>query len=204
MSDHYYTKRPQSESDRRRFEAVLRGKRLTFETDAGVFSKSGVDFGSRLLIETADIPDGARVLDVGCGYGPIGLAIAAALPNASVTMVDINERAVELARANVERNGLRNVTVLASDLLEAVRGKTFDAVLTNPPIRAGKAVVHRIFAEAREALAPGGALWVVIRKQQGAPSAAAKLEELFGADHVSLEARDKGYHILRAERANIC
>lgn len=204
MSEHYYTKSPRSGSDRRRFEAVLRGRRLTFETDAGVFSKSGVDFGSRLLIETADIPDGARVLDVGCGYGPIGLAIAAALPSAQVTMLDINERAVRLARENAERNGIRNVTVLESDALEAVRGRTFDAVLTNPPIRAGKPVVHRIFVEARDALAPGGALWVVIRKQQGAPSAAAKLEELFGADRVRMAARDKGYHILRAERPNIC
>ena len=204
MSDHYYTRSPRSESDRRRFETVLRGRRLKFETDAGVFSRSEVDFGSRLLVETADIPDGARVLDVGCGYGPIGLAIAASLPNARVTMVDINERAVALARANAERNGLRNVTVLESDLLEAVRGETFDAVLTNPPIRAGKAVVHRIFAEALEALAPGGALWVVIRKQQGAPSAMERLKELFGPDNVRMAARDKGYHILRAERQNIC
>ena len=204
MAEHYYTKTPQSGSDRRRFETVLRGRRLTFETDAGVFSKSGVDFGSRLLIETADIPDGARVLDVGCGYGPIGLAIAAARPSARVTMLDINERAVGLARANAERNGIRNVTILASDGLEAVRGQTFDAVLTNPPIRAGKAVVHRIFEEAHDALAPGGTLWIVIRKQQGAPSAAAKLEELFGPERVRMAARDKGYHILRAERANNC
>ena len=204
MSEHYYTKSPQSGSDRKRFETVLLGRRLTFATDAGVFSKSGVDFGSRLLIETADIPDGARVLDVGCGYGPIGLAIAAALPNAHVTMLDINERAVALARENAGRNGVRNVTILESDLLAAVRGQTFDAVLTNPPIRAGKAVVHRIFAEACEALAPGGVLWVVIRKKQGAPSASARLEELFGAGNVTMAARDKGYHILRAERANIC
>jgi len=204
MAEHYYTKTPQSGSDRRRFETVLRGRRLTFETDAGVFSKTGVDFGSRLLIETADIPDGARVLDVGCGYGPIGLAIAAALPRAHVTLVDINERAVGLARENAERNGIRNVSVLESDLLAAVRGQTFDAVLTNPPIRAGKAVVHRIFEEAHGALAPGGVLWVVIQKKQGAPSAAAKLEELFGAEHVRMAARDKGYHILRAERANNC
>ncbi|AGA56514.1 16S RNA G1207 methylase RsmC [Thermobacillus composti KWC4] len=204
MSEHYYTKTPRSVSDRKRIEAVLRGRRLAFATDAGVFSKSGVDFGSRLLIETADIPDGARVLDVGCGYGPIGLAIAAARPSAHVTMIDINERAVKLARENAERNGIRNVTILESDLFEAVRDQTFDAVLTNPPIRAGKAVVHRIFEEAFERLVPGGALWVVIQKKQGAPSAEAKLEEIFGADNVRMSARDKGYCILRAERSNIC
>ena len=151
---------------------------------AGICNGCGglFEIGRRLrqqvLIETADIPDGARVLDVGCGYGPIGLAIAAARPSAHVTMIDINERAVKLARENAERNGIRNVTILESDLFEAVRDQTFDAVLTNPPIRAGKAVVHRIFEEAFERLVPGGALWVVIQKKQGAPSAEAKLEEI--------------------------
>lgn len=175
---------------------------MTFAADAGVFSKSGVDFGSRLLIEHADIPPGSRVLDVGCGYGPIGLAIAATVPGVHVTLIDINERAVALARENARRNGIRNVTIEVSDLFEAVGGQTFDAVLTNPPIRAGKAVVHRIFAESYDALVPGGVLWVVIQKKQGAPSAAAKLEELFGGGRVREAAREKGYRILRAEKTN--
>ena len=104
MSDHYYTKTPRSPATDSVIEAALRGRRLTFATDAGVFSKSGVDFGSRLLIETADIPDGARVLDVGCGYGPIGLAIAAARPSAHVTH-DRHQRAGGEAGAGKRANG---------------------------------------------------------------------------------------------------
>lgn len=198
MSEHYYSKTPSTGSDKRIHEAVLRGRRMSFATDAGVFSKSGVDFGSRLLIETIELPKSARVLDVGCGYGPIGLAAAALVPYGRVTMIDINERAVQLARENADRNGIRNAEVLQSDLFEAVRGLTFHAVLTNPPIRAGKAVVHRIFEEGFELLEPGGTMWVVIQKKQGAPSAAAKLESLFGS--VSEAARDKGYRILKAVR----
>ena len=200
MSEHYYTGKPSSASDRRTLETTLRGFRLKLVTDAGVFSKGGVDFGSRLLIECMEVAPRDEVLDVGCGYGPIGLVAAKLAREGHVVMTDINERALELARLNADANGIRNVTVLQSDRLEAVRGRQFDVIVTNPPIRAGKAVVHGIFEEAFGHLKPGGSLWVVIRKQQGAPSARKKLEELFGAGAVEEADKQSGYRVYRARK----
>lgn len=200
MSDHYYSSKPASVHQPIRFQETLRGRTLTFASDAGVFSKHGVDYGSKVLIEAMDIPEGARVLDVGCGYGPIGLSAAWMSGAGTVTMVDVNERALELARENARLNGIANVRILKSDALEQVSGEVFDRILTNPPIRAGKETVHRIFEQAVACLAPDGELWVVIQKKQGAPSAYAKLELLFGEDHVDEVTKDKGYRIFRAKK----
>lgn len=198
MSQHYYSQQPEARHDRRTLSTVLRGKTLRFTSDAGVFSKGDIDHGSRVLIEAMDIPDGSAVLDVGCGYGPIGISAAFLAPGGHVTMIDINSRAVELARENAQHNGIRNVTVMESDVLSAVKGQKYDVILTNPPIRAGKAVVHRIFEEAYEHLNEGGSLWIVIQKKQGAPSAAAKLESLFPV--VEEVGKDKGYRIIKAQK----
>ncbi|QDY84325.1 class I SAM-dependent methyltransferase [Paenibacillus polymyxa] len=198
MADHYYSKRPETAHERRSLETVLRGRSYRFVSDSGVFSKQGIDYGSRVLIEAMQLPAQASVLDVGCGYGPIGLAAATLVPNGHVTMVDINERAVQLAIENAERNGIKNVTIKQSDLFDEVRHERFDVVLTNPPIRAGKETVHTIFELAYEHLNEGGALWVVIQKKQGAPSASAKIESLFGC--VEEVTKDKGYRILKAEK----
>lgn len=198
MSEHYYTQKPTTGRDQRVIEATLRGRKLKLMTDAGVFSKNEVDFGSQLLIETMELPRHAQVLDVGCGYGPIGLSAAIAAPEGQVTMVDINERAIELARINAQTNGVSNVTILQSDALAAVKDRRFDIVLTNPPIRAGKETVHRIFAEAAEVLVDGGSLWIVIQKKQGAPSAFAKLQQLFS--QVEEVAKSKGYRIFKATK----
>ncbi|WP_019535582.1 class I SAM-dependent methyltransferase [Paenibacillus ginsengihumi] len=196
MAEHYYSQKPTAGHDLYTIEATLRGRAYSFQSDAGVFSRKGIDFGSRLLIETMELASDARVLDVGCGYGPIGLAAAALAHRGTVTMIDINERAIELAKRNARRNGIANVRILQSDRLSEVLQERFDAVLTNPPIRAGKDVVHGIFEQAAEVLVPGGALWVVIQKKQGAPSAFAKLEELFAS--VEEVRKDKGYRIFKA------
>ncbi|ULO08082.1 class I SAM-dependent methyltransferase [Paenibacillus sp. 19GGS1-52] len=198
MSQHYYSQQPDARHDRRTISAVLRGKDLRFTSDAGVFSKGDIDYGSRVLIEAMIIPEGSAVLDVGCGYGPIGISAALLAPKGHVTMLDINSRAVELARENALHNGIRNVTVMESDVLSALEGQQFDVILTNPPIRAGKAIVHQIFEEAYEHLKEGGTLWVVIQKKQGAPSTAAKLESLFPI--VEEVGKDKGYRIMRAKK----
>jgi 16S rRNA (guanine1207-N2)-methyltransferase len=197
VSDHYFTNRPTAAHEVRTIAENLRGFALTFLTDSGVFSKGGIDFGSRLLIESMEIPEAASVLDIGCGYGPIGITAAKLARSGQVTMVDVNERALELARLNAEKNGVANVEILQSDLYENLQGRTFDRILTNPPIRAGKAVVHQIFTEAVNHLNDGGELWVVIQKKQGAPSARKRLEEWFGT--VNDVARDAGYRIFQCQ-----
>ncbi|MCH1641062.1 class I SAM-dependent methyltransferase [Paenibacillus timonensis] len=199
MSDHYYTSQPTTAHDRKTWEVLLRGQRYRFVSDAGVFAKEGVDFGSRTLIEAMDIPEDAEVLDVGCGYGPIGLTAAKLANRGHVLMIDVNSRAVELAKENAAANGVSNVTIMESDLFSAVGDRSFDVVLTNPPIRAGKATVHAIFEGACERLRSGGSLWVVIQKKQGAPSAKEKLESLFS--RVEEVTKDKGYRIYRAVKA---
>lgn len=196
MPQHYYSNQPESEHDRRTIDEQLRGLNYRFISDAGVFSKKGVDFGSKVLIEAMDLPVGAEVLDVGCGYGPIGLAAARLVENGHVTMLDLNTRAIELAKENAQLNGITNVTIMESDLFAAVKGKNFDVILSNPPIRAGKGTVHTIFEQAYHHLREGGALWIVIQKKQGAPSAKEKLEQCFG--EVQEVTKEKGYRIFKA------
>ncbi|MFT8872737.1 MAG: class I SAM-dependent methyltransferase [Sporolactobacillus sp.] len=198
MDDHYYSEHPHAASLRRTFQTELRGLHLTLTTDRGVFSKSSVDFGSRLLIEHFEEPSiTGAILDVGCGYGPIGIAIGKAYPQRQIVMTDINERAVQLARENAAANALR-ATVFQGDRLSAVQG-LFAAVVSNPPIRAGKAVVHGIFADSCAVLLPGGTFWTVVQKKQGAPSALARLRELY--EDVRMIARSKGYAVFRAKKA---
>lgn len=198
MSGHYYSKTPEVNHNRQTHADSLRGYPMKFVTDAGVFSKTGVDYGSRVLIGAMILQEGDRVLDVGCGYGPIGLTAAKLVGTGHVTMIDINERAVELAKENARLNSIANVTAIQSDLYESVKSERFNVILTNPPIRAGKAVVHRIFEEGYELLQEGGSMWVVIQKKQGAPSAMDKLEAIFG--EVEEVTKDKGYRILRAQK----
>jgi 16S rRNA (guanine1207-N2)-methyltransferase len=170
---------------------------MQFVTDSGVFGKKGVDFGSRLLIESMASDVGERLLDVGCGYGPIGLSLAKTFPTTDVWMIDINERAVALSQENASLNNVDNVEIKQSDLFSSVPlEEKFNTIVTNPPIRAGKAVVHAIFEGARERIVPGGSLWIVIQKKQGAPSALEKLESLF--DEVEEVDKDKGFRIYRA------
>ncbi|MCD9026352.1 class I SAM-dependent methyltransferase [Cohnella silvisoli] len=200
MNDHYYSNKPQSASDRQAFETVLRGFNFRLTSDAGVFSRDGVDYGSRVLIEHMEIPHEARILDIGCGYGPIGLTAARLAPQGHVTLIDINERAVELSKHNAAANAIHNVSFAQSDLYAAVAGEVYDVILSNPPIRAGKVVVHSLFAESWKHLMPGGTIWVVIQKKQGAPSAKAKLEEIYGEDAVVEVGKDKGYRIYRCTK----
>lgn len=195
-SEHYFSTQPTSSHERQTFEIELRERLFTFVTDAGVFSKKGIDFGSKLMIQTLKLPPDAHVLDMGCGYGPIGLSIASLLSRGNVTMVDVNLRAVELALENAKINHLTNVEILQSNLFEKLSGRSFTHIVTNPPIRAGKEVVHQIFTEAANFLESKGELWVVMQKKQGAPSAFAKLETLF--PQVEEISKDKGYRIIRA------
>ncbi|MEK4427495.1 class I SAM-dependent methyltransferase [Solibacillus sp. FSL K6-1523] len=200
MSEHYYSNKPQTDSKPRQWKFTLLGNTFMFETDAGVFSKSEVDFGSRVLIDAFELPEIAGdILDVGCGYGPIGLSIAKVNPEREVLMVDINTRAVALSQKNAQLNGIQNVRIFESDGLSAVPAETkAAAILTNPPIRAGKDTVFKFYDGAYELLVENGELWVVIQKKQGAPSTVDRLEEMFS--EVDVVEKKKGYWIIRAKK----
>ena len=197
MAEHYYTNTPNSEHEERSFRAVFAGRVLAFDTDAGVFSKQHVDPGSELLCKSLPDTVSGRVLDMGCGWGAMTVMTLARFPKAELTMADVNERALALAVSNVEKNHMQATAVL-SDGFEKVEGE-FDVVITNPPIRAGKAVIYKMFEDAKAHLVPGGALYLVIRKQQGAPSALKFLKELYGKAEV-IE-RDGGYWIIECVKA---
>ncbi|MEH7546934.1 MULTISPECIES: class I SAM-dependent methyltransferase [Bacillaceae] len=197
MSEHYYSRTQKVESNPKFWDFTLRKHVFSFKTDNGVFSKREVDFGSRILIESFIMPEvKGCVLDVGCGYGPIGLSIAKEFSNRIVHMVDVNERAIELAKENASLNKITNVDIYESDRLLNVKGDTFAAILTNPPIRAGKQTVHDIFEQSYEHLVSNGELWIVIQKKQGAPSAIEKLKTLFS--DVETVDKSKGYFIIKA------
>ncbi|MEW6309137.1 MAG: methyltransferase [Bacillota bacterium] len=197
--EHYFAPRDGLGHEYREVKAHLRGREFSFLTDAGVFAKTGLDPGSRLLIEAMAVAEADMVLDLGCGWGAMGLAAAALASRGRAYLVDINPRAVELARENARRNRLTNVDVRQGDGTAPLEGQRFDVVLLNPPVRAGKDVVHRLIAEAWAALVPGGSLWLVIRKQQGAESLRRHLETLFVVER---RARDQGYHVLQAVRGS--
>lgn len=177
MPEHYYTASPASKHDERRLTVRALGVELSFTTDAGVFSRDGLDAGTRTLLEALP-PLAGRVLDLGCGWGALGGVLAKVYPQARFVLSDINARAVELARRNLRENGLSNAEAVCGDGFAAVEGK-FDWILTNPPIRAGKQVIYALFAQAKEFLAPGGTLALVIRTQQGAKSAERYLQSLY-------------------------
>lgn len=197
MTNHYYSEKPDLAHDFVEWDFELKGSRFHFVTDSGVFSRGTVDYGSRVLVEhftDADLPTGP-LLDVGCGYGPIGLSLQKATGR-QVEMIDINERAVDLAQKNAQRNQITAVDIHQSNLYQDVHLAPYAAIVSNPPIRAGKAVVHEILAGAWDLLLSGGSLTVVIQKKQGAPSAKKKMQEVFG--NCEILAKDKGYYILRS------
>ncbi|UMT76137.1 class I SAM-dependent methyltransferase [Staphylococcus roterodami] len=200
---HYYDEDPSVSSNEQRIQYQVNQHLIHLITDNGVFSKDRVDYGSDVLIQTflKTHPPGPskRIADVGCGYGPIGLMIAKVSPHHTITMLDVNHRALALVEKNKKLNDIDNVIAKESDALSAVENESLDFVLTNPPIRAGKETVHRIFEQAFDKLDANGELFVVIQKKQGMPSAKKKMEVLFG--NVEVLNKDKGYYILRSIKA---
>lgn len=176
-NDHYYTSAPASAHREATVDVEYRGHKLRFQTDSGVFSRTELDRGTEVLLDTLDTVSGS-VLDMGCGWGVIGVAVGRCWPDTRITMADINQRACGLSAENAKRNGVQ-AEVLESDGYAKVLGRAFDLILQNPPIRAGKAVIYRMFADASKCLNAGGELRLVIRKQQGAPSAITYLRTLF-------------------------
>ena len=194
MTEQYYTQDPTCESKPVPCHYEYRGVKISCMTDAGVFSKGELDQGTRLLIDALPELHG-DVLDLGCGWGAIGVALGKTNPDAKITMADVNRRALELARSNAQANGV-TVRCVESDGMSALMDGHFMTAVTNPPIRAGKQVIYQMFADIAKVLDDAGELYLVIRKQQGAESCMKYLKTLYG----SVEKVDKsaGFWVLKA------
>jgi 16S rRNA (guanine1207-N2)-methyltransferase len=199
MAQHYFAERPSSRERRAQLQATLRGREYHFLTAGGVFSRSRIDPGTRLLIESMQVAEADWVLDLGCGYGAVGLVAAHLAPRGKVFLVDINARAVELAAENVALNAVENAEVRPGSGTASLGGVAFDVVLCNPPLRAGKQVVQELFRQAQQSLKPGGKLYFVARTQQGAKTLARAAGALFSA--VEEVAKASGYRVYLAHKA---
>lgn len=193
---HYYSKEVNLESEEKIIEFNYKNEVIKLISDHGVFSRERVDYGTRVLLDTVELDNCHSLLDMGCGYGVIGLSLKKVYPHIDIDMVDINERAISLSIKGSKLNEL-SVNVYQSDLYEEITN-TYDAILSNPPIRAGKQVVFTIIEEAYDHLNKDGNLWIVIQKKQGAPSARKKMNDVFG--NCEVVNRDKGYYILKSKR----
>ncbi len=198
MSAHYFTPAPEVTHRVRDLTTTVRGRRFSLRTDRGVFATRGIDRGSRLLIEHMTVGRHDVILDLGCGYGVIGLVAAALAPQGRAHLVDVNARAAALARENAARNRITNATVHVGDGVAPVAGFTFDLVLTNPPIRSGRRTVLAFFAGAHSVLRPGGHFLFVARTGQGARTLARHAEALFGT--VTETAKGGGFRLYTATK----
>ena len=174
-------------------EVFLLGKKFIFYTDNGVFSKDGLDFGSRLLLESIPLEEvGGKVLDMGCGYGVFGIVLNKLL-SCSVDMVDVNLRAIHLALINIKENHCSNISAFESNVYQNITDK-YSCIVTNPPIRAGKKIVYDIVMNACNYLEKDGKLFLVIRKEQGAKSLIVDLKKIYTVD---ILAKKKGFFIIK-------
>lgn len=197
MAEHYFSRRPESKPEIGLLKCRLRGIYFEFLTSTGVFSHKRIDAGTRLLIDTMELPISGSVLDLGCGYGPLGIVVAALNPSLDVWMTDVNSRAIKLAHENAMRNHVSNVRIMKGSLYEPVKDLVFDVILTNPPYSAGMdSVVEPIIEDSRGSLKIGGSLQLVVRTNKGGSLVAQLLRRYYG--DFTVIARRSGYRVLRA------
>jgi 16S rRNA G1207 methylase RsmC len=196
--DHYFSQHPSSKPRFGLIRASLRGQSFEFRTVSGVFSKKRVDLGTHLLIDHMVLPENGSLLDLGCGYGAVGIVAAALNPHLRVFMVDINKRAITLARVNAQKNGTTNTEFRSGFLYEPINEMQFDVILSNPPMSAGMKIVLRIIDQAPLHLVGNGIFEIVVRSKIGGKRLANVMEETFGS--VETLARRSGYRILMSKK----
>jgi 16S rRNA (guanine1207-N2)-methyltransferase len=196
--EHYYVANPKSRPRYGLIRTYLRKKPFEFLTASGVFSKQRVDLGTRLLIESMLLPKKGCALDIGCGYGAVGIAAAAFNPRLYVILVDVNARAVWLARQNVEKNMVSNAEVRRGCIYEPVEDLVFGCVLSNPPVSAGMETVRAMVVEAPRHMVCGGVFQMVVKSKIGGKRLRTIFEEAFG--NVEVLARESGYRVLLSRR----
>lgn len=198
-ADHYYTENPKTQPKFGVIKTTLRNKTFEFLTASSVFSIKRVDLGTRVLIESMILPETGIVLDVGCGYGAVGIAAAASNKKLRVVMTDVNRRAVILARQNAEKNKIRTVEVRQGDLYEPVQDLRFDCILSNPPVSAGMKTVEAIIRNAPKIMAPSATLQMVVRSKIGKKTLPQVFTETFGAFQILCI--ESGYRVLLGQKS---
>ena len=194
---HYYSKVQKSPLNMTKFSAVMLGNNLDFYSGSGVFCKDKVDKGTMLLVKSAIIEDNWKVLDLGCGYGAVGIAVAKAYPSAKVLMSDVNKRAVMLSKMNIRLNNLKNARAIKSDLFQNITEK-FNTILLNPPQSAGKELCLKMIELSREYLEKGGTFQMVARHNIGGSVLEKRMLEVFG--NVQELAKKSGYRVYISEK----
>lgn len=195
MSNQYFENNPNIKSVPFYVDFYFYKHKLTFKSDNGVFSKHNIDFGTNLLLKNVSLNDGDKLLDMGCGIGIMGISLAKKHPTIMVDMVDVNLRAIDLVKENILGNNISNAAVFESNVYSNVVGE-YNVIVTNPPIRAGKSVVHDIVLNGKNHLTNGGKIYVVIQKKQGAESCLKAMKEVYTT--VDVIDKDKGYFIIKA------
>ena len=201
--NHYFSEKPEIKSEKKRIKYTIQNKKFEFITDNGVFSKSKVDFGTDLMLneflkknrglEVEKI----KILDIGCGYGVVSVVLKSFYPEISITLSDVNERALELSEENLKKYDINDYHIIKSDAFEKITEK-FNVILSNPPIRAGKDIIFKIYSEAYEHLNESGEFYCVIQTKHGAKSTQKKLMEIFGnCDTVTING---GYRIFLSKK----
>lgn len=190
---HYFDKKQTSVLKREEISAVIRSAKYDFISGSGTFSIRAVDAGTKLIANKAMIQDDWDVLDLGCGYGVIGIVIANEFPNTNVIMSDINSRAVLLASENIEKYNLKNIKAIQSDLFKKMKEKKFDTIVCNPPYAAGRQLTFDMITQSKEHLKQNGLLQMVFRHQKGGKAVMEKMNEIFG--NVKDIAKKSGYRI---------
>jgi len=192
--EHYFSENPRSKSKPGLVQTFFRGRPFEFLTSSSMFSKNRIDLGTRLLVECMTLPEKGCILDIGCGYGPIGIAAATFRPEVHVVMVDVNHRAAWFAKQNVERNCVVNAEVRVGDLYEPVQDLAFDCILSNPPVSAGMETVKAMIGEAPKHMAEKGVIQMVVRSKVAGKRFLDFFMEAFG--NVNVLARESGYRVL--------
>jgi 16S rRNA (guanine1207-N2)-methyltransferase len=198
-AEQYFVAQPHARSVRAERRFLYQGELLSFVVDSGIFASHGIDPGTALLIENLTLRRSDRILDLGCGWGAVGVAAAKSAPEGRVVLTDVNRRAARLARENLDRNRVRNAEVRVGSLFEPVAGETFDVIATNPPFHAGRPLVLKLLSEAPNHLAPDGRLILVGKGSQGIRFYQEWLEAHWPGP-VAVLGRGSGYRVLEARR----